>query len=94
MKIAPDAKLVDGKLDVISVGDLGTARILANAPRLYTGTHLNIDKVGHTLAKKVTARPVNDKELIGIEVDGELPGFLPATFQVFPRALRVRCPAS
>jgi len=94
MKIAPDAKLVDGKLDVISVGDLGAARILANAPRLYTGTHLNIDKVGHTLAKKVTARPVNDKELIGIEVDGELPGFLPATFQVFPRALRVRCPAS
>ena len=35
MKIAPNAKLADGKFDVISIGDLGAARILANAPRLY-----------------------------------------------------------
>lgn len=94
MKIAPEAKLVDGKLDVISIGDLGAMRILANAPRLYTGAHLNMDKVGHTLARKITAHAVDGQQPIGIEVDGELPGYLPATFQVFPSALRVRCPAS
>ena len=92
MKIAPDAKLTDGKFDVVSIGDLGAARILTNAPRLYTGSHLGIDNVGHALAKKVLARPAAKQERIGLDIDGELPGYLPATFQIFPKALRVRCP--
>jgi diacylglycerol kinase (ATP) len=92
MMIAPDAKIVDGKLDVVSIGDLGATQILANAPRLYSGAHLNMDKVGHTLARKITARPMDKNVTIEIEVDGELPGYLPATFQIVPKALRVRCP--
>lgn len=92
MKIAPDAKLDDGKFDVVSIGDIGAARILANAPRLYIGAHLSIPEVGHALATKVIARPVNSSEQIEIEVDGELPGYLPATFQILPKSLRVRCP--
>lgn len=92
MKIAPNAKLNDGEFDVISVGDLGTAKILGNAPRLYTGSHLGIDDVGHALAKKVLVRPVDPQQRIGLDIDGELPGYLPATFQIFPEALRVRCP--
>jgi diacylglycerol kinase family enzyme len=92
MKIAPEAKLADGKFDVVSIGDLGAARILANAPRLYSGSHLGLADIGYTLAKKVLARPVDTKQRIELEVDGELPGYLPATFQVFPQALRVRCP--
>jgi YegS/Rv2252/BmrU family lipid kinase len=92
MKIAPGAKLTDGKFDVISIGDLGAARILANAPRLYLGAHLSMDDVGHALATKVLARPIDNEQPIEIEVDGEIPGRLPATFQVLPKALRVRCP--
>jgi diacylglycerol kinase (ATP) len=92
MKIAPDAKLADGKFDVISIGDLGAPRILANAPRLYLGAHLGMSEVGHTLAKKLSARPLYKNQIIEFEVDGELPGHLPATFQIFPKALRVRCP--
>jgi len=91
MKIAPDAKLADGKFDVVSIGDLGAAKILANAPRIYLGSHLGMSEVGHALARKIVARPLN-KEDIHIEVDGELPGLLPATFQIIPEALRVRCP--
>ncbi|HEY5883750.1 MAG TPA: diacylglycerol kinase family protein [Pyrinomonadaceae bacterium] len=91
MKIAPDAKLDDGKFDVVSIGDIGAARILANAPRIYIGAHLSIPEVGHALASKVIARPVNEAERIEIEVDGELPGYLPATFQILAKALRVRC---
>lgn len=92
MKIAPHAKLDDGKFDVISIGDLGAVRLMANAPRLYLGSHLGMPEVGHVLAKKVLARPLEKDELIQIEVDGELPGFLPATFQIISKALRVRCP--
>lgn len=92
MKIAPDAKLTDGKFDVISIGDLGAARILANAPRLYLGAHLSMEEVGHALATKIVARPIDVDQRIEIEVDGEIPGQLPATFQILPKALHVRCP--
>jgi diacylglycerol kinase (ATP) len=92
MKIAPDAKLTDGKFDVVSIGDLGAARILANAPRLYLGAHLSMAEVGHTLATKIMARPVEKDQRIEIEVDGEIPGLLSASFQILPKALRVRCP--
>lgn len=90
MKIAPDAKLNDGRFDVVSVGDLGTFKIFSNAPRLYLGAHLGMQQVGHALAAKVQARAAVQTEEVSIEVDGELPGRLPATFQIVPGALRVR----
>jgi lipid kinase, YegS/Rv2252/BmrU family len=90
MKIAPDAKLNDGKFDLVSVGDLGAFKIFTNAPRLYLGAHLGMQQVGHALAAKVVARPATKTEEVAIEVDGELPGRLPATFQIVPNALRVR----
>jgi YegS/Rv2252/BmrU family lipid kinase len=93
MKIAPDAKLTDGKFDVITIRDLGAFKILRNSPRLYTGTHLSMPEVEHSLARKVIVRPVDAEEEIPLEVDGELPGRLPATFQILPEALRVRCPS-
>ena len=92
MKIAPNAKLADGKFDVVSVGDLGAARILGNAPRLYLGAHLSMAEVGHALAAKISARSVDKNERVEVEVDGEILGHLPATFQILPRALRVRSP--
>ena len=93
MKIAPEALLNDGRFDIITIGDLGAAKILANAPRLYLGKHLGIQQVHHHLATRITARPAKEDAGVSIEVDGELPGRLPATFEILPRALRVRCPA-
>src|SRR6267378_6277383 len=55
MKIAPNAKLADGKFDVVSIGDLGLTRILSNAPRLYLGAHLSMSEVQHALAARITA---------------------------------------
>ena len=92
MKIAPDAKLTDGRFDIISIGDLGARKIVTNAPRIYLGSHLSLDEVHHTYAQKVVARPAKKGDEIALEIDGELPGFLPATFQVLPSALRIRSP--
>jgi diacylglycerol kinase (ATP) len=91
MKIAPDAKLDDGLFDVVTIGDAGAFRILANAPRLYLGAHLRMDEVSHALAKRIVARPAKSDERIAVELDGELVGRLPVTFQIVARALRVRC---
>ena len=90
MKIAPDAKLTDGKFDVVSVGDLSALKIFTSAPRVYTGSHLSMPEVSHALARKVTIRAADRTGEVALEVDGELPGKLPATFQIIPEALRVR----
>ncbi|HVS81890.1 MAG TPA: diacylglycerol kinase family protein [Pyrinomonadaceae bacterium] len=91
MKIAPDAKLDDGYFDVITIGDASAFRILANSPRLYFGAHLRMSEVSHSLAKQIVARAVRKDEVLRVELDGELVGRLPVTFQIVPRALRVRC---
>ena len=90
MKIAPDAKLTDGKLDVVSIGDLSAMKIFTSAPRIYTGSHLSMPEVSHALARKITVRAADRAAEVALEVDGELPGRLPATFQIVPDALRVR----
>jgi diacylglycerol kinase family enzyme len=94
MKVAPRALLDDGQFDVISIGDLSALKILANAHKLYRGTHLDMDEVQTARAKLVAVRPARKNQEVAIEIDGELLGRLPATFEILPRALRVRCPAS
>ena len=91
MKIAPSAKLADGKFDVISVGDLNALKMMMSAPRLYLGSHLSMSEVCHTLVEKVVIRTADRGDAVALEIDGELPGRLPATFQIIPQALRVRC---
>jgi len=90
MKIAPDAKLNDGKFDVVGVADLSALKIFTSAPRVYLGSHLSMPEVSHALARKVTLRPSDRDKEVALEIDGELPGRLPATFQIIPEALRVR----
>jgi YegS/Rv2252/BmrU family lipid kinase len=89
MKIAPNANISDGKFDVINIGDIGTAKILLNAYTLYQGTHLNLPEVKATLAKKIE---VSGETEIHLEIDGELPGKLPAFFEIVPQALKIRVP--
>ena len=92
MMIAPDAKIADGFLDVINIGDINTAKILLNAYTLYRGSHLSLKEVKDKLAKRIEARPLNDGDEVHIEVDGELLGMLPAVYEVVPKALKVRVP--
>jgi len=90
MKIAPDAKLTDGKFDIVGVGDLTALKIFTSAPRVYLGSHLSMPEVSHALARKITVRSHDRTSEVALEIDGELPGRLPATFQIVPKALRVR----
>ncbi len=92
MKIAPAAKIDDGFFDVINIGDIKTAKILLNAYKLYNGSHLNLDEVKSTLAKRIEVSPADTNQIVFIEADGELPGRLPAVYEVVPKALRIRVP--
>ncbi|MES1171921.1 MAG: diacylglycerol kinase family protein [Bacteroidota bacterium] len=90
MKICPDAKLDSGELYFVTVGDLGKTKVLVSMPKLFAGTHLSIDDVYGSPLRRLRATPANANQIIPIELDGETPGYLPATFEVIPAALRVR----
>src|SRR5262249_23153177 len=45
MRIAPEALLDDGLLDVIAIERVGKLRFLANLPRVFKGTHVHLDSV-------------------------------------------------
>jgi YegS/Rv2252/BmrU family lipid kinase len=91
MKIAPGAKLDDGRFDVVAVGDVSALTVLANSYKLYLGAHLGMQEVHHALATRVRADSA-DGSTVKLEIDGELAGRLPAEFELLPGALRVRCP--
>lgn len=90
MKIAPNARLDDGFFDVINIGDIKTAKILLNAYKLYSGSHLELEEVKSTLAKRIEVSPAESNQTIYIETDGELPGKLPAIYEIVPQALKIR----
>jgi len=92
MMIAPDAKINDGRLDIVNIGDMSTVKILLNAYSLYRGTHLGLTEVNSMLAKKIAVAAVDPSQQILLETDGEMPGMLPATFEIVPNAIRIRVP--
>ncbi len=92
MFIAPDAELDDGLFDVVVIGDTSRIDLVRNGRRLYKGTHLSLDKVSHRRARVVRAEADGDDE-VELDVDGETPGILPATFTLLPEALAVVTPS-
>ena len=90
MKICPEARLDSGTLHLVVVGDFSRGEVLMKVSRLYDGTHLSLEDVSHVMARTLTAEPVDGEALVPVELDGETPGRLPATFEVLPGALRVR----
>lgn len=94
MFIAPDAKINDGLLDVVNIGDIGAAKILMNAYSLYRGTHLEMKEVKSKLAARISIESADPTREVEIETDGELPGRLPAVYEIVPNALRIRVPGT
>jgi diacylglycerol kinase family enzyme len=90
MKICPNAKLDSGTLDIVIVGDFTKGDVVTKGSRLYDGSHLSLDLVKNVAARKLVVAPVEADELIPLELDGERPGHLPATYEVLPGALRLR----
>lgn len=87
MKIAPHAVLDDGLFDVILLADFNPVEMLMNNGKVYYGGHVKHDKVKQIRAKRVR---ITSKEKMRIELDGETPGFLPATFEILPKVIRFK----
>ena len=93
MKVAPHARPDDGLFDVIVMGGTPRHRAAAGMKQIYTGEHLGNPAVRALRGQKIVAVPVAETRgrPVLIEVDGESAGRLPATFEILPRALNLRC---
>jgi diacylglycerol kinase (ATP) len=90
MKVCPTSTLDDGLLDLVVVGDFTKIEVVTQIGHLYSGTHLTLKKVSAVQGRKISVTPVDESADIPIELDGETPGRLPATFEIRPQALRLR----
>ena len=93
MLVAPDAMSDDGLFDVVIIADAPRRQMLADVKLIRTGEHLGNSNVRVIRGRKVVAAPVAETRgrAVLIETDGEAVGRLPATFEILPRALNVRC---
>ncbi|MBU6444088.1 MAG: diacylglycerol kinase family lipid kinase [Alphaproteobacteria bacterium] len=93
MRVAPHAQPDDGVFDIIVMGGTTKRKALADMKLIYSGEHLKNPAVRELRGLKVTAAPVAETggHPVLIEVDGESAGQLPATFEILPRALVLRC---
>lgn len=89
MKICPDADPADGRFDVLLIGDVTKRDLVLTLPKIYRGTHLPHPKAELLRGDRVT---IDAPIPLPVELDGEQPGTTPATFEIVPRALRLRVP--
>jgi YegS/Rv2252/BmrU family lipid kinase len=91
MRLAPDASLEDGRLDVITTSTTTRRTFLRALPKVFKGTHLAEPSVELRLASRVALAADRPFRLFA---DGEPIAALPCTVTVQPAALRVLLPVT
>jgi YegS/Rv2252/BmrU family lipid kinase len=93
MKVAPGAVSDDGLFDIVVMGGAPKGKALAEMKLIYTGEHIRQPHVRVVRGQHVVVAPVAETrgKPVLIETDGEAAGRLPATFEILPRALNLRC---
>jgi YegS/Rv2252/BmrU family lipid kinase len=89
MKIAPQASLNDGFFDFVVIKGLSFIEFLRHGWKVFTGTHLSHPKVRLIRGRKIKVECPKEEKIL-LELDGELPGFLPGEFEIIPSTIRVK----
>jgi YegS/Rv2252/BmrU family lipid kinase len=89
MFIAPNAELDDGEFDIVTVGEVGKLRFVANLRKVFKGTHVDEDEVRVFRAPQLE---LSASKPFPVYADGEHLTDLPVSLRVLPRALSVLVP--
>jgi diacylglycerol kinase (ATP) len=84
MKLAPQADMEDGLLDLLTVGNLSRMDLLKLMPKVYAGGHVGAPGVVLRRARRVE---IHCDETLPLNLDGDLDGAAPAVFEALPKAL-------
>ena len=88
MMLSPDARIDDGKLDVITASGLSRANVVTELSRIHTGGHVKNPKVTITQGTIVRIETLMLQDAMPLEADGNVRGVTPVQFQIMPRVLR------
>jgi len=91
VRIAPDAKMDDGWLDVVLVRDVAWTRLVEAIPIVLTTGDLRFDEVKRFRCRRAVLRA---DRAVKVHGDGELLGESPVEFEILPAAIRVMVPAT
>lgn len=86
LKVAPNARMDDGLLDVLVVRDVSRWTVLAALKSVYAGKHLTNPAIRYTQARTVHVYAPGG---VGLEMDGEPAHGERMTFSLRPGALQV-----
>ena len=86
MRIAPEASLADGKLDICRINTLNPFKLFFMFPTVYFGRHLRLPEVEYSRAERVH---VQTEAPLEIYADGEFVCETPAEISAAAGALRV-----
>jgi len=86
MRIAPEADLADGKLDICRINTLNPFKLFCMFPTVYFGRHLLLPEVEYSRAERIHVQTETPLE---IYADGEFVCETPAEISVAAGALRV-----
>ncbi|MGY3804070.1 diacylglycerol/lipid kinase family protein [Pigmentibacter ruber] len=89
MKVSPEASLQNGKFKIVQVNKMNYLKSIFMMNRLYKGNYSGLEyAITEKEVSSVTIKPQNN-DLIPTECDGELPGYLPATFSIMPNRISI-----
>jgi diacylglycerol kinase (ATP) len=91
VRIAPDAKMDDGQLEVVLVSDIAWSRLVEAIPIVLTTGDVRFDEVKRFRCRRVVLRA---DRAVKVHGDGELLGESPAEFEILPGAIQVMVPAT
>ena len=87
MRLAPQATVEDGRLDILFMHGQLLPERLRNFPKIYSGTHLASPKFSCLRGRSIS---LASREPVPFEADGEMFGYLPCRIEVLPSALELR----
>lgn len=83
--IAPEAKVADGLLNAVAIGEVGFFDYLSNFPKLKKCKPLTHPSIKYFTSKTLFFESTN--QLIPIDMDGEFVGYLPMKITIKPQMI-------
>ena len=89
MWLGKGSDMQNGAMKMILIPPMSKYRLLRSVPKLYSGTTGSVEGIIEAQISSLQASAISD-DAVRIDIDGEQPGILPATFCVLPKVLNVR----
>ena len=86
IKIAPEADLFAGKLNLLLLKDFSKIGIISNLIKAYKGNHLSHSLVESYLAEEIK---ISSQEKVELELDGESVGICDAEFKISKKEISI-----